>query len=354
MEQSKFLKLFSLIAFIAFAAVSCWATAESLHLLLPSWPAVMCWIVTVGFFVIASIGTKMIVDSLNQNIYLEKRGLRLIGGIIVVLLFWLVCSMPTNAHTFFYRTSITDIVTQDLSTTKNYLQKLHDNIKTEDEIKTKQKELTSKINAELTALENEIDNLANPGFGDRAKSHLDKIALTLQVGSIPTLSYKGTSPQQIKLLKQQYRTLVYQLLEKRNEEIANNIRNSQEAIYKPVAEKQIKDIEAMEKKITDMHAQGHVDNDVIARTDLALKQSYATIKNYEKFIDFNSKEDKELYLAPNQVTKTSKMLSVIDVWKDYFAGLHDGRGFVFWIIISILVDAAAFIFFDIAFKKRED
>lgn len=47
------------------------------------------------------------------------------------------------------------------------------------------------------------------------------------------------------------------------------------------------------------------------------------------------------------------MLSVIDVWKDYFAGKFKGRGFLFWIVISILIDVAAFIFFDIAFKKRE-
>lgn len=100
MNENKFLKVFCLLAFLAFAAVSCWATAESLHLLLPSWPLAMCWVVTIGFFFIASWGTKMIVDSLNQKIYLEKRGLRLLGGIFILLVFWLACSMPTNTHTF--------------------------------------------------------------------------------------------------------------------------------------------------------------------------------------------------------------------------------------------------------------
>ena len=65
MEQNNYWKVFYALAFIAFAAVSCWATQESLHLLMPGWPAIMCWIVTIGFFVIASLGTKMIVDSLN-------------------------------------------------------------------------------------------------------------------------------------------------------------------------------------------------------------------------------------------------------------------------------------------------
>ena len=62
MEQNNLWKFFSLFAFLAFAAVSCWATTESLHLLLPNWPLVLCWIVTIGFFIIASLGTKMIVD----------------------------------------------------------------------------------------------------------------------------------------------------------------------------------------------------------------------------------------------------------------------------------------------------
>ena len=56
MNENKFLKIFCILAFFAFAAVSCWATAESLHLLLSTWPIAMCWIVTIGFFFIASWG----------------------------------------------------------------------------------------------------------------------------------------------------------------------------------------------------------------------------------------------------------------------------------------------------------
>ena len=91
MEQNNFIKLVWVIAFVAFAAVSCWATAESLHLLLSSWPLAMCWVVSVGFFLIASLGSKMIVDSLNQNIYMEKRGVKLAFGTVLLLVFWLAC-----------------------------------------------------------------------------------------------------------------------------------------------------------------------------------------------------------------------------------------------------------------------
>ena len=149
MNENKFLKIFCIFAFLAFAAVSCWATAESLHLLLSSLPVATCWIVTIGFFFIASWGTKMIVDSFNQNIYLERRGLRLLGGIVIILIFWLACSMPTNTHTFFYRSVISDKVTSDISTTKGYLAQIRDNILTKTKIQLKCSELNNKVEIKI-------------------------------------------------------------------------------------------------------------------------------------------------------------------------------------------------------------
>lgn len=353
MEENKTLKIISVCGFVVFAAVSCWATSESLHLLLPNLPLYVCWAITIGFFVIASWGTKMIVDSLNQNIYLEKRGVRLIAGIVIVLFFWLICSMPTNTHTFFYRNCITDIVTQDLTTTKGYLQQLRDNVKNETEIKLKIEKLETEVNAEIIALENEIDNLANPGFGKRAKSHLDRIATTLQVASIPELSYKGASSQQIKELKQSYKKMIYELLDKRKQELVATYINPQEKLYKPEATREIKNIESIEGEIAAMTAAGDIDNDLITQADITLRKSYAIIKTYSDFVTFKNDADKELYMAHNQVTKVSRMASVIDVWKDYLTGKHEGRGFIYWIIVAILVDIAAFVFFDLAFKKEE-
>lgn len=70
-------------------------------------------------------------------------------------------------------------------------------------------------------------------------------------------------------------------------------------------------------------------------------------------MNFSSKTDEANYTADNPVTKVKRMISVFDVWEDFMAGEYAGHGFMFWIIISILVDIAAFIFFDLAFKKRE-
>lgn len=209
MNENKFLKVFCLLAFLAFAAVSCWATAESLHLLLPSWPLAMCWVVTIGFFFIASWGTKMIVDSLNQKIYLEKRGLRLLGGIFILLVFWLACSMPTNTHTFFYRSVINDKVTNDIATTEGYLMQIRDNATTEARIKIRLAELEKKVDLKLGELKAEIENDANPGFGPKAKNILRDFAEIFGVAKIEPLTFKGTSIQDRQKLYDAYRKKMY-------------------------------------------------------------------------------------------------------------------------------------------------
>lgn len=353
MNQVNYMKLLSLLAFVAFAAVSCWATAESLHLLLPSWPVVLCWIVTIGFFVIASLGSKMIVDSMNPNIYQERRGLTLMGGLFLLLVFWLVCSMPTNTHTFFYRNSIGDIAAQDIFTTKTYLQMLRDNVKTEAQIKARQDELRKELDNQETAFMHEIDNMANRGFGDKAKAILLEISKTLQVKPIQELSHKDNSEATLRMLKQQYHAMFMDMLAKRNAQIAAAIRNTQEKTYKPLATKSTEELTAVENELKEMNLKGDVDNELVSRADVALKRGYGIVKNYHQYVRFNSEEDKALYLADNQVTRTSRMLSVIDVWKDFLAGKHAGRGFIFWVVISVLVDIAAFIFFDLAFRKEE-
>ena len=84
-----------------------------------------------------------------------------------------------------------------------------------------------------------------------------------------------------------------------------------------------------------------------------LNEGYTTIRQYQNYVTFNSVEDEENYLSPTGVTKVKRLMSVFDVWQDYLSGEYNGYGFIFWIIISILVDIAAFIFFDLAFKRTE-
>ena len=351
MEQKNYLKLIWTVAFIAFAAVSCWATSESLHLLLSSWPLAMCWIVTIGFFIIASLGTKMIVDSLNQNIYLEKRGLHLVGGIVIVLIFWLICSMPTNTHTFFYRTVINDKVNTDISITRGYLNQIKNNTNKKTQATKKVDELKNNMDILLGELEAEIKNEENPGFGRKSKEILRKFATLFGVDKVEPLSYKGTSKQDREKLCDAYRTKIYILAENRASNIMVHILSPNSDNIKEVKRDE-ENLAIVKKSIEDKTINLNDAEDIKDVCD-KLNTAYNTVKKNSDFVNFSPETDEMNYTADNPVTKVKRMISVFDVWEDFMAGEYAGHGFMFWIIISILVDIAAFIFFDLAFKKRE-
>lgn len=351
MNENKFLKIFTVIGFLAFAAVSCWATTESLHLLLPSWPLFACWAVTIGFFFIASWGTKMIADSLNQNIYMEKRGLTLVGGIIIVLVFWLLCSMPTNTHTFFFRNLINEKVTNDIAVTNGYLSEIKDNVVNDREIQTKCAEVENQINIKLQSLEAEIKNPLNPGNGPETEKILGEITQILGVNKIPKLSGMGNSVEERKALYQAYREMILLMLKEKKSNIEKDLRPKNDN-YRKVANKDWKNLELTKKYIDDGKL-SLTDADDIKTVTNNLNQGYSTVKTYSQFVNFKNDADKDSYTCANPQTKVSRLLSVYDVWVDFLKGEQGGLAFVFWIIISILVDVAAFIFFDIAFKKRD-
>lgn len=351
MGENKYKKIFSICLFIAFAAVSCWATSESLHLLLPSFPLVLCWIVTIGFFVIASIGSKMIVDSLNQNIYMEKRGLSLFAGIILLLVFWLVCSMPTNTHTFFYRTCITDVALDDLKTTEGYLTDIRDNTFAEEKFRLQCADLEGKVNAKLEDLRLEI-NGPNQGDGPKAQEILVEISQLLKCAQINKINGPTATQQQRTRLVNDYRDKILQQVKVREAAIYLQLVDEKKVEQaKKDATADIKKVQSAVTGLNEMKNNGVQDDATINTANTILKGAYSTVKNHQDMVVFKSEADKEVYTAENQVTRTTRLLSVIDTWIDYVNGKFDGRGFIFWIIISILVDVAAFIFFDIAFKK---
>lgn len=353
MGQNKYLKIFSVCGFIAFAAVSCWATAESLHLLLPALPLVLAWIITIGFFVIASIGSKLIVDSLNQNIYMEKRGLNLVGGLILLLVFWLICSMPTNTHTFFYRNCITDVTLDDLKNTESYLNDIRDNTFAEEKIRLQCADLENKVHAKLEDLRLEIEG-PDHGDGPKAQAILVEISELLKCATITKIDGPTATKQQRTNLVNAYRDKIDAQLQKRKAAIyLQNVDEKEIAQAKKDASEDIKKVQNAIIGLNEMRNSGVQDDATINTANGILKGAYSTVKNYSDMVMFKSDSDKEAYTADNQVTKTTRLLSVIDTWMDFIKGEYAGRGFIFWIIISILVDVAAFVFFDIAFKKSE-
>ena len=95
---------------------------------------------------------------------------------------------------------------------------------------------------------------------------------------------------------------------------------------------------------------------VLQSTVDILVNAFSIISDFSDYlVDKNNEMEKNQLRTEFKLPKIRRMLSVIDVWKDYLTtDRFNGRGFVFWIILGALVDIAGFIFFDIAFKKQED
>ena len=113
------------------------------------------------------------------------------------------------------------------------------------------------------------------------------------------------------------------------------------------------DLDVMADTIDIMVQSGSIDEDIIKQTEGILQTAYSLIKLNTKYVVLEQ-EDVEMYTAQNLVTRIKRLLSVFDVWADFVKGRYAGSGFIFWVIISILVDLGAFILFDIAFAKRDD
>lgn len=360
MNQNKFVKLFALVVFVAFMLISCWATVESLHLLLPSWPVPIFWVATFGIFFLASMGSKMIIDSFNPNLIIDNRGAHLIGGILMLLVFWVAFSLPTNTHTFFYRSAIMEVLSQDLTDTKNQLEKLEDDNIAMEIVTRDAENYRTKIIGLWGNLEAEIMNPGNPGWGPKAEQAA--IALEKELGAnLQRVSFKTTT--------QAGRREVVRVLEPIVEELTESAIESKYLVrlYNVVKHKNKVDIKKnlfainkIQTKINENPSAAY--EEPTEGTHLVLTNSYRLISNYSDAVvdEFGATDPDKVKALQDatvsykgNVTKTARLRSVVDVWKDYFAGAWNGHGFLFWVLLAVLVDLAGFFFYYIAFKKDE-
>lgn len=361
MENKGFLKVFSIVAFVALMIISCWATTESLHLLLPHWPVIIFWIVTVAFFVLSALGTKLIVDSCNKEVDTEHPGRNIAGGIIMLLLFWVVFSIPTNTHTFFYKATIQDVLTEDLNYTKSHLRDLANDQTAKNIINNEKEDFNILYGKLWNNVAHEIKDENNPGWGEKAiaaQEELDRLlGVTVQIPKLRNNTKDG-------------REELVQELGRRNEEQKQfQLKKYDNRLAAIESQKGKKEIEECLNSIIKIqnHIKKHPENndEPTLATEKVLKDSYDIIARYMDDLQLQLKFDKkELSGSPIEktakqykanVSQTANMRKVTTVWKGLLAGedLYKGRGLWYWVIVAIMIDLAGFIFFDIAFRKRE-
>lgn len=358
MNPNKYVKLFALLIFIALMLVSCWATVESLHFLLPDYPKVIFWIATIGSFFLASLGSKMIVDTFNSSLMIDHKGAHLLGGIILLSLFWFFFSLPTNTHTFFYKSVIKEELNTELAATKNQLENLDNDAIAKSIISTQAEAFSNKVNGVFRRFADEVNNPANEGWGPRAETAI--IELEELLGhKIQRIGFRSNTHRGKQEVISKVRETVDQLLEtKINEKYVIRMANLTNHKNKADIKKNIYAIDKIQNKIA---TNPNVSDEPTAGTNLVLTNSRNLILNYtdafvQEFEDLDknkASEAQQSIQAFKGVSRVSRLRSVIDVWKDFFDGKWNSKDFIFWIVMAALVDIAGFIFFSIAFKKED-
>jgi hypothetical protein len=280
----------------------------------------------------------------------ENRIGRLIGGIILLLAFWLCFSLPTNTHTFFYRSEITPVLLDELQKTTDKLELLQNGGAAKKMIDSEKQKFIAETDALFKNYMVEIRNYENPGSGPEA----DRILLDLKekLGPIqrPTLRDRK-SLNAVRQFETQMEAQVKSLQEiKVKEKYDKRLKDIDDELKKKDIDKYVKMLTKIKNHI-EQHPSTH--NEPSQATVDALVNCYSIISGYSDYLVEKTDDAKKLQ-AEFKLPKTRRMLSVIDVWKDYLTtDSFDGRGFAFWIVIACLVDIAGFIFFDIAFAKRD-
>ncbi len=354
MGKTNYLKILYAVLFLAFGVFSCWATAESLYLTWPDISIVFCYVISIGLFLVASMGFSMIAKSFNRNEYVQNRGKLLLGGCFIIVVFWLLFCMPTNTHTFLYRNVASATVENDIQTTQKYLNDIATNQDLNVKCEQEKNNYKNKVKARLENLRVEIFNKLNDGIGPIAKQKMYEIAKLLDDDELepPSTATNNMSEQQRIAYFNQYSRLVNTILDEklksidsRYEKDKRNIANIQDG-----ARERYKILGSLKEKIAlrAYDVNNAEDLDIICTT---LTNGYTYISNNKGLVTFNDKVDEARYTSKTEPL-VKHVSSVFALWKDFLTGEYAGNNWsvVFFIFLSILVDFAAFIFFSKLFQ----
>lgn len=336
-------QIICLLAFVAFAAVSCYLTVDSIHLSLPGIPKWCLWIAVVGIYVLTSYGTKMIADSFNRNIIMDKRGSKLVDGLIIVLVTWLLVSFPTNVHSLFYMKMSKPTAKSEQLYLINQFKQLTDKEVAEAKFNEDFGNKVKKVNAAKTALEAEIEHPERPGVGDNAERCLQKVEeeLGIKIGTITRLSHIGRSQKEINTAIKFYSNQIDGQLKIQHEQQALQLVNHMKNFQREAKELKVQ-IKNMNTNISNLDNSEYDSEETLTQSRQLILTASETLA---------SKGIKNNYNGYS----SERLTNVTKVWADLFNGKFKATDYdlVYWILFSLVIDLAAFCFFNVSFKEND-
>ncbi len=376
MDEKNLFQKICAVAFLIFAIISCIATAQSLSLTLemsiPTWLSfAIMFIFAFGLYLLTSYCFKLVIEAFDFDLYNEHRGRDVILGVLGVVLFWVVCSMPTNTHSLFYTKVVDKVVVAELDNQKNVLTS---------EANLLDADIYEEYNRKINIKKSEVEDLKNMflaeinhtdriGLGERAYNLL--VDIEIACGKNPDgyfgnrneatsrhTKQRNTSVTERRRIKDHYIPQINLLLQGYIDEL---IRERDDAILGRAEEKKLllANIDKLIKTRDYLYHDDVAHQDRIKNSRKVLDFAYNNVKYKDKILDnvevlIDAKAGhKDNNVESYKIYKTERLHSVFKLWGDYLSGKLRNLDFdmLYWIIISLIIDIAGLLFFAIAFKK---
>lgn len=354
MRNLDFKKIVCVLAFLGLAGFSCFWTAESLFIWQPEITIYGAWFIAIAFFLMASVCFSKVLQTFDKNIYFGGRtfgrGGQFFIGLVGFLIFWSV-SLATNTHTLLYRASIKSVINTDLNRTLGYLQGLQDNNLAIKKIEEKFAGKKNAVDALIRKFIAEIDNPDAKGIGPRFKTILAELSSVLGV-TIKPIDNQGSTRTQWLTTINYYQKQAYEQLGLYRADCDREINEIRRAMNAEELNKLLANMKIALSDINDK-MQG-INQDIINAALRDLSAGYSYIRTNSQYIGFKD-NDKERYTREGAIPESQEMFAIDKVWRDYLTtNKYDGHGFIWWVLVSILVDLSGFIFFNMAFEKNKN
>jgi len=293
-------KIFWFLGFALAAALSCWATTQSLQLMMPNLfssdnpvvSEIATWLLVIMLYVLASLAMKWIVDASNNDGSLEHPKVMLWGGIATLTVTWLVLSFPTNAHTFFYNLKIEDVVTDDIATTRGYSQQLSKR----EVVDSAYYEIEKKVSSEWKDFQNEVkEGRTGSGIGKYAASHI----ATINNDIIVDQNYSVPMPKNTHLASDDENTQLVNIWHDRFLVPAlERLKSDKYKVSTDLAQLCTNDVEnldtmkvAIDNLVKTRQLSTRKGEAYVIQTEKVLGEAYSHIKNGAKYVNFKNGKD---------------------------------------------------------------
>ena len=387
-KNAKATEWFCAFFFVFFASISCFCTAQSLCLSIgfEGWPMfIIVFIVALGIYCATSFFLVRIWNYNNDKFRIthdisdtmQKNWT--IGGFLMILLFWVVFSFPTNTHDLVFQKKANFVARAELG---NQLKIFQNSSKAIDEdvrarYSEKRIRLTDEVKSLRDEFDREIDDINKPGLGPIAKELLNQIEEictdkrnNVDVGFHHT-EKKGISQTERTRVKDYYHTQIEQLLKTAIE----RLKKEEEEELLPIAQKKIElseradqiimlyneldtaktawsyssmsptlSIEKAKKLIQKGYNDPEYKNTIL--DNVVLLKDKATVDDSKKY-DYDNIQGYNIY-------SIERLYNAREVWQDFLKGkLPVGFDMLTWILLSAILDIVAFLFSLIAFKSKK-